>query len=95
MTLSVLGPSASYLEEHLGVGTGMIGVLFACSAVGNFAGAIAGGRSIVGFGGHPTLVAGLAGFVLGVGLLAAASTFAVAATGAVVIGASTGLADAG
>ncbi|MEY3567301.1 MAG: hypothetical protein RLZ19_1315 [Actinomycetota bacterium] len=91
----MLGPSASYLEDRLGVGAGMIGVLFACSAAGNFAGAIVGGRSIVRFGGHPTLVAGLVGFVLGVGLLAAASTFAVAATGAVVIGASTGLADAG
>ncbi len=73
----------------------MIGVLFAGSAVGNFAGAIVGGRSIVRVGGHPTLLAGLVGFVLGVGLLAAASSFAVAATGAVVIGASTGLSDAG
>lgn len=92
--MSVLGPSASYLEDRLSVGSGMIGVLFACSAVGNFAGAIVGGRSIDRFGGHPTLAMGLFGFVLGLSLLAAGATFVVAAAGAVMIGASTGFADA-
>jgi FHS family Na+ dependent glucose MFS transporter 1 len=94
VALSILGPAVSYLEDRLGVGAGMIGILFAVTAAGNFAGALVGGRWIVRFGGHATLIVGSTGFALGVALIAAGSQFVVVAIGATLVGFSTGATDA-
>ena len=94
VALSILGPAVSYLEDRLGVGAGMIGILFAVTAAGNFVGALVGGRWIVGFGGHATLIVGSTGFALGVALIAAGSQFMIVVIGATLVGFSTGATDA-
>ena len=95
VALSILGPAVSYLEDRLGVGAGAIGVLFALSAVGNFAGAMLGGRWIDSIGGHATLTIGVVGFVVGASLIAAGGHFSIVAAGVTLVGAATGAADAG
>ena len=94
VTLSLLGPSVSYLEERLDRSTSVIGILFAVIAAANFVGAIVGGRAITSIGGHVTIHMGLGGFVLGTTLLALGHDFATVAVGAAAIGASTGAVDA-
>lgn len=94
VTLSLLGPSVSYLEERLDRSTSVIGILFAVIAAANFVGAIVGGRAIASIGGHVTIHMGLGGFVLGTALLALGRDFATVAVGAAAIGASTGAVDA-
>jgi len=94
VTLSLLGPSVSYLEDRLDQSTSVIGVLFAVIAAANFIGAIAGGRAIASLGGHVTVHIGLVGFVVGTALLALGRDFATVAVGAAAIGASTGGVDA-
>jgi fucose permease len=95
VALSILGPAVSYLEDRLGVGAGAIGVLFALSAIGNFVGAMLGGRWIDSIGGHATLTIGAAGFVIGAVLIAAGSEYAIVAAGVTLVGAATGAGDAG
>jgi predicted MFS family arabinose efflux permease len=87
VALSILGPAVSYLEDRLGVGAGAIGVLFALSAIGNFVGAMLGGRWIDSIGGHATLTIGAAGFVIGAVLIAAGSEYAIVAAGVTLVGA--------
>ncbi|MBM3828051.1 MAG: MFS transporter [Actinobacteria bacterium] len=94
VALSILGPAVSYLEDRLGVGAGVIGVLFALSAAGNFVGAMLGGRWIDSIGGHATLTIGVVGFVTGAVLIAAGSEYLVVASGVTLVGAATGAADA-
>lgn len=95
VALSILGPAVSYLEDRLDVGAGAIGVLFALSAIGNFLGAMVGGRWIDSIGGHATLTIGVAGFVVGATLIAAGTEYAIVATGVTLVGAATGAGDAG
>lgn len=94
VTLSLLGPSVSYLEERLDRSTSAIGILFAVIAAANFFGAIAGGRAISSIGGHPTIHIGLVGFVTGTALLVLGRDFVTVSMGAAAIGASTGAVDA-
>jgi FHS family Na+ dependent glucose MFS transporter 1 len=94
VTLSLLGPSVSYLERRLDQSTAVIGVLFAVLAGANFVGALVGGRAISTLGGHQTIRIGLVGFVLGTTLLAVGRNFPTTALGAAAIGASTGAVDA-
>lgn len=95
VALSILGPAVSHLEDRLGVGAGAIGALFAVSAIGNFVGAMLGGRWIDSIGGHATLIIGVAGFVVGAVLIAAGDEYAIVAIGVALVGAATGAADAG
>lgn len=95
VALSILGPAVSYLENRLDVGAGAIGVLFALSAVGNFVGAMLGGRWIDSIGGHATLAIGVVGFVVGASLIAAGGEYSIVAAGVTLVGAATGGADAG
>ena len=95
VALSILGPSVSYLEDRLAVGAGAIGILFASSAVGNFVGAMLGGRWIETIGGHATLNVGVVGFIGGVVCIAAGSHYSLVLAGVTLVGAATGAADAG
>jgi FHS family Na+ dependent glucose MFS transporter 1 len=95
VALSILGPAVSYLEDRLGVGAGAIGVLFALSAIGNFFGAMVGGRWIDSIGGHATLTTAVVGFVVGATLIAAGGQYAIVALGVTLVGAATGAGDAG
>jgi len=94
LSLSLLGPSVSYLEERLGVSTSTIGTLFSVIAVSNIAGALVCGRWIEKHGGHLALRLALLGFVLGTVLLAVGESYPVVAVGIALIGGSTGVTDA-
>ena len=94
IALSLLGPSVSYLEDHLGVSAGVVGILFAVIAASNFFGALLGGRWVSLWGGHTVLRIGVGAFSIGVVFLALANTYASAVIGALLIGAATGMADA-
>ncbi len=94
IALSLLGPSVSYLEDHLGVSAGVVGILFAVIAASNFFGALVGGRWVTGWGGHVVLRIGVIAFSVGVLFIALASTYVYAVIGAVLIGSATGMTDA-
>ncbi len=94
IALSLLGPSVSYLEDHLGVSAGVVGILFAVIAASNFFGALVGGRWVTGSGGHVVLRIGVIAFSVGVLFIALASTYVYAVIGAVLIGSATGMTDA-
>jgi len=94
IALSLLGPSVSYLEDHLGVSAGVVGILFAVIAASNFFGALVGGRWVTGWGGHAVLRIGVIAFSVGVLFIALASTYVYAVIGAVLIGSATGMTDA-
>jgi fucose permease len=94
IALSLLGPSVSYLEDHLGVSAGVVGILFAVIAASNFIGALVGGRWVTGWGGHVVLRIGVIAFSVGVLFIALASTYVYAVIGAVLIGSATGMTDA-
>ena len=94
IALSLLGPSVSYLEDHLGVSAGVVGILFAVIAASNFFGALVGGRWVTGWGGHVVLRIGVIDFSVGVLFIALASTYVYAVIGAVLIGSATGMTDA-
>ncbi len=94
IALSLLGPSVSYLEDHLGVSAGVVGILFAVIAASNFFGALVGGRWVTGWGGHVVLRIGVIAFSVGALFIALASTYVYAVIGAVLIGSATGMTDA-
>lgn len=94
LSLSLVGPSVSYLEERLGVSTSTIGTLFSVIAVSNIAGALVCGRWIERHGGHLALRLALIGFVAGTVLLAVGEHYVVVALGVALIGGSTGVTDA-
>jgi len=93
VALSLLGPSVSYLEDRLNVSTGVIGILFALVAIGNFVGALLGGRWITRWTGHQVLHVGIVSFAVGTVLLAISEKFVVACLAVALIGAATGMAD--
>ena len=93
VALSLLGPSVSYLEDRLNVSTGVIGILFALVAIGNFVGALLGGRWITRWTGHQVLHVGIVSFAVGTVLLAISEKFIVACLAVALIGAATGMAD--
>jgi FHS family Na+ dependent glucose MFS transporter 1 len=93
VALSLLGPSVSYLEDRLNVSTGVIGILFALVAIGNFVGALLGGRWITRWTGHQVLHVGIVSFAVGTMLLALSEKFIVACLAVALIGAATGMAD--
>lgn len=93
VALSLLGPSVSYLEDHLNVSTGVIGILFALVAIGNFVGALLGGRWITRWTGHRVLHLGIVSFAIGAVLLAISDKFSVVCLAVALIGAATGMAD--
>ena len=82
IALSLLGPSVSYLEDHLKVSAGVVGILFAVIAASNFFGALIGGRWVTRWGGHVVLRIGVVAFSVGVLFIALASTYVYAAIGA-------------
>ena len=90
----MLGPSVSYLEDHLKVSAGVVGILFAVIAASNFFGALIGGRWVTRWGGHVVLRIGVVAFSVGVLFIALASTYVYAAIGAALIGSATGMTDA-
>ena len=95
LSLSMLGPSLTYLRERAHVSKGEIGVLFVAQAIGYLSGSLLSGRIYDRGLGHRALATALFGLVGAVALIPQFTSVAALAVPFALIGVVVGIADVG